>query len=437
MVYEFDPGSTTDGVVIEVPLTALNQIHPSAFEWSVPGVRPDLVAALVRSLPKPLRRALVPVPDTVSHVLDRLDPAGGAGLLDALARELSHAGGATITADDFDLDKVPDHLRPTIRVVDADGRPIAQGKSVAALGDLLDRQVRTAISESGSSLERTGLTEWPGGDLPRVVDTAGAGHTVRAYPALVDEGDTVAVRLLPTADEQWEAMWAGTRTLLRRSAPAAVRAVSRMLTNRSRLALAVSPWRSEQEWAADVVAAAVDAVIDEAGGPSWTEDGVRALRAATASALPKLLADAAPVAVDILLLVGRLRPRIEDMTQPALAPSVADVRRQVDQLVYPGMLSAVGISRLADVRRYLQAIEHRLDKLPDAVAKDQERTVACRRLERELDAVADRVAPSPALEEATWLLQELRVATFAQHLGTARPVSDKRVRTAIAAAAAG
>ncbi|QGG95009.1 ATP-dependent RNA helicase HrpA [Actinomarinicola tropica] len=435
VAYEFDPSSLTDGAVIEVPLAALNQIDPDAFEWSVPGVRPLLVDALVRSLPKSIRRSLVPVPDTVAAVLDHLDTAAGDGLLRALARELRRTTGVEVTPEDFDLDKVPDHLRPTVRVVDEAGRPIAQGKSVEALGDLLDRQVRTAISQSGPSIERTGLTDWPGGDLPSVIDTTGAGHVVRAYPALVDEGDTVAVRLLPSQDEQWEAMWVGTRALLGRSVPAVVRAVTRMLTNRSRLALAVSPWRSEQDWALDVVGAAVDGILDEQGGPSWTEEGWRRLRAATAEQLPKVLVDVAPVAVDVLDLIGRIVPRLDEMDQKALAPSVADVREQLGRLVYPSVLTSIGAPRVADLRRYLRAIEHRLDKLPDGLRKDQERMVAVRRLEQELDALAERVPASPELDRATWMLQELRVASFAQHLGTTEPVSDKRVRAALAAAA--
>ncbi|MBK5222072.1 MAG: ATP-dependent RNA helicase HrpA [Acidimicrobiia bacterium] len=432
--YRFEPGTITDGLTVDVPLTALNQIDPTAFEWHVPGVRADLVDALVRSLPKAIRRSLVPVPDTVAAVLDRLDPGSGEGLLQSLSRELGRVGGVHVPVDAFDLDKVPDHLRPTFRILDEAGAPLAVGKSVDALGSLLDEQVRNAIAHSGAAIERRGLTAWPGGGLPRVVDTTGAGHKVRAYPALVDEGDTVAVRLLPTADEQWEAMWSGTRRLLRLALPAPGRALERMLDNRATLALTSSPWRTPADWAGDAASAAIDKVVDEAGGPSWTDAGYAALLAAAKADLPKLLVDAAPAALDILRTLGRLRPRLDATTQPALAPSVADMRHQLARLVYPGMLAAIGVDRFADVRRYLLAIEHRLEKLPDALMRDQERMLTCIRLDREFDALAERVPSSPELDEVGWLLQELRVATFAQHLGTAQPVSEKRVRTALAAA---
>jgi ATP-dependent helicase HrpA len=211
-----------------------------------------------------------------------------------------------------------------------------------------------------------------------------------------------------------------------------MRAAARLVTNRTALALAVSPWRSDIEWAADLVGAALDAVIDDAGGPSWDERGFAALVTAARTAVPASLTDLAPAALDILLLLGRIEPRLTSMDQPALAPTVADVRRQLDRLVYPGVLTAVGVARIPHLRRYLQAIEHRLDRAPEDVRRDQERMVACRRLEADLDALADTRGTSIGVEDVGWMLQELRVASFAQHLGTDGPISEKRVRTALA-----
>jgi ATP-dependent helicase HrpA len=433
--YEFDPTSPTDGVAVEVPLGALRHIDPAPFEWNVPGVRHDLVDALLRSLPKTLRRPFVPVPDTVADVVPQLREDRGVGLLDALAHELTRRGPERISAADFDLDKVPDHLRTTFVVVDEDGAALAHGKSLEALTDLLDERIRAAVADAAADLERTGLTEWPGGDIPRVVRTGPTNHPITAYPALVDEGSSVALRLLPDADEQWVAMWSGTRRLLALGSPAPTRAAARMITNRTALALAVSPWRSDLDWAADLVGAALDAVIDAAGGPAWTQAGFEALEAASRAQVAAALAEVAPAAVEVLHLLGRIEPRLGAMDQPALAPTVADVRRQLDRLVYPGVLTAVGVGRIPHLRRYLAAIDHRLDRAPEDLRRDHERMVACRRLENEHDALADRHGVSVEIDDIGWMLQELRVASFAQHLGTDGPVSEKRIRTALAAAA--
>ncbi len=433
LAYEFEPASPTDGVSIDVPLGLVRQLDPTAFEWSVPGVRRELVAALIRSLPKALRRPFVPVPDAVAQILPSLDPDQGRGLLDSLAAELSRRGGARVTVADFDLDKVPDHLRPTFVVLDTDGTALAHGKSLPALADLLDDHIRTAVAQAAPAIERSGLSTWPGGDIPRVVRTGSDDHPLTGYPALVDEGDSVALRVLATADEQWEAMWEGTRRLLALDRPAAVRAASRMITNRTALALAVSPWRSDEDWAADLVGATLDQVIDDAGGPSWEEAGFDALREAARTTVAATLAEVAPVALDVLVLLGRIEPRLREMDQPALAPTIADVRRQLDALIYPGVLTAVGISRIPHLQRYLRAIEHRLDRAPEDLRRDHERMVLARKLEHELDAVAATRGADPAVEDIGWMLQELRVAQFSQHLGTDGPISEKRIRTALAA----
>jgi len=435
VAYEFEPASTTDGVSVDVPLGALRQLDPAPFEWNVPGVRADLVGSLIRSLPKALRRPFVPVPDSVAEIVPTLDPGKGGGLIDAPAAELSRRSGSPVRPSDFDLDKVPDHLRTTFVVHDDHGAVIAHGKSLSALADLLDDRIRAIVAGAAASIERVGLSAWPGGDIPKVVRTGSDDHPITAYPTLVDEETSVALRLVPDPDEQWIAMWAGTRRLLALGQPAASRAATRMITNRTALALAVSPWRSDIEWADDLVGAALERVIDDAGGPSWEEAGFEALAAAARASVPTTLTESAPVALDILLLLGRIDPRLRDMDQPALAPTVSDVRRQLDGLVFPGVLSAAGVDRLPHLRRYLQAIEHRLQRAPEDLRRDQERMLASLALERELDALAESHGPDPAVDDIAWMLQELRVAHFAQHLGTDGPVSEKRIRTALAALA--
>ncbi|MDQ4094036.1 MAG: ATP-dependent RNA helicase HrpA, partial [Actinomycetota bacterium] len=205
--YQFEPGTDVDGVTVHVPLPVLNQVDPAPFSWQVPGLRNELVVALLKSLPKPLRRALVPVPDHAKALLARMTPYREP-LLDALERELHHAGLA-VRREDWRLDRVPNHLKITFRVHDGD-RTVAQGRDLTALSREVQPQLRAALADAGTGLQRRGLRSWNIGTLPQTHQQEQGGHLVTAYPALVDEGDTVAVALLPTEAEQQRAMWAGT-----------------------------------------------------------------------------------------------------------------------------------------------------------------------------------------------------------------------------------
>ncbi|HSL58557.1 MAG TPA: ATP-dependent RNA helicase HrpA [Acidimicrobiales bacterium] len=430
--YVFHPGGPDDGVVVNIPVAALHQVDDAGFDWNVPGLRAEIVTALVRSLPKPLRRALVPVPDTVSAVLERLDPSQGP-LLDALADALSAVGRVTVRPADLDLDRVPDHLRPTFRVHDEHDRTLATGKDLTRLRAELRDRVRAALASAEPSIERSGLRDFDLDALPRVVTSHAPGHPVRAYPALVDEGDSVAVRLLATRDEQADAMWAGTRRLLRLRLPAAARALGRLPTREVRLALAVSPYLDEAEWLDDVLTCVLDHLVAEAGGPAWDRPAWDRLVDAVRDGLTDTVRDVWERAAAIMTSYGRISSGLVRLTAPATQEAVIDIGAQIDRLVYPGVLAGVGTERLDDLRRYLTAVERRIAKLGDDPARDQQRMRTVLRLEHEVDRAVARHPGSVAAEDLIWMLEELRVATFAQDLGTNGPVSEKRIRAALAA----
>ncbi|MFZ2118877.1 MAG: ATP-dependent RNA helicase HrpA, partial [Pseudonocardiaceae bacterium] len=277
--YQFEPGADADGVTVHVPLPVLNQLTAAPFTWQVPGLREELVVALLKSLPKPLRRQLVPVPDRAKALLARMTPyygliagsAGGEPLLGALERELSEAGVAVLR-EDWRLDQVPDHLKITFRVSDGD-HVLAQGKDLSALTRQLQPQLRATLSAAGTGLQRRGLRGWDIGTLPQTHQQQQAGHLVTAYPALVDEGDTVAVALLPTEAEQRRAMWAGTRRLLLLAVPGLIKLVQRGLDRQARLVLARNPDGSTEALLTDCVDCAADALIAACGGPPRDADG--------------------------------------------------------------------------------------------------------------------------------------------------------------------
>ncbi|MGB6161362.1 MAG: ATP-dependent RNA helicase HrpA [Pseudonocardiaceae bacterium] len=426
--YQFEPGADVDGVTVHVPLPVLNQIDPAPFSWQVPGLREELVVVLLKSLPKPLRRQLVPVPDRAKALLARMTPYREP-LLDALEREMAQAG-VPVRRADWRLDQVPDHLRITFRVYDGKVT-LAQGKDLAMLAQQVQPQLRATLSAAGGGLQRRGLRSWDVGTLPRTYQHEQAGHLVTAYPALVDEGDTVAVALLPTEAEQRLAMWAGTRRLLLLAVPGLIKSMQRGLEARARLVLARNPDGSVDALLADCVDCAADALIAACGGPPHDEDGFARLRDRAHAEL----ADAAHAVLAhvqrILTLAHAIEARLTELSAPVLAPAVTDVRAQLTSLAGPGFVTATGAQRLPDLARYLQAITRRLDKLPRDPDRDQDWMHRIEAVTQAYRQLRDQVGDSPELQRIRWMIEELRVSYFAQELRTPYPISDQRIYQAL------
>jgi ATP-dependent helicase HrpA len=427
--YAFEPGTQADGVTVDIPLSRLNQVNAAEFSWQVPGLRTELVTEMIRSLPKAIRRELVPAPDVAREVTARLgEPAGD--LRDAVARELRSLRGVDVPRDAWDLSKLPQHLRITVRVTDG-GRVLAEGKDVAELQRQLRPRLRAVLSEAAGGITRSGLTSWDFGALPRVFRQ----DTVVAYPALADADGQVDVRLFETEAAALAAMWAGTRRLILRNAPSPVKSVADRLPTRAKLALSHNPHGGVAAMFADCVNCAADYLMAEAGGPAWDREGFERLAAAVRSGLPEATAEVVTQVESALSLAHAVGARLSDTRADAVRPAVSDMRAQLDRLIYPGFVTGTGYRRLPSLTRYLRGIERRLDKLPENPARDAANMVIAQRVE---EAYAETVATLPAgrrdgadVREVRWMLEELRVSLFAQALGTSGPVSENRVLTAL------
>jgi ATP-dependent helicase HrpA len=436
--YRFEPGTDHDGVTVHLPLKVLPRLQPDGFEWLVPALREELVTALMRSLPKELRRPLVPMPETATAVLATLKPRSEP-LLDALERELERLRGVRVPRSAWDLSRLPTYLRMTFRVEDDDGGVVAEGQDLEALREQARPRLRAQLSAAAAGLERHGLRGWTIGALPKTVALPGTGQAVRGYPALVDEGETVGVRVLDAPEGQELAMRAGTRRLLLLTTPSPARYVTDQLGNAAQLALAGAPHGSLAAVLDDATVAAVDTLMAQAGGPAWDEDGFARLRDHVAGHRAEATLRVLSGVVEILDAAGEVRRRLQAL--PASAPQEAreDVARQVGRLVYPGFVTASGAERLPDIVRYLRAASRRLERLPDNVAVDRDRMRTVHELEdayrRRREAWPSGRPLSPALQELPWLLQELRVGQFAQGMGTRQPVSAKRIRRVLDQAA--
>jgi ATP-dependent helicase HrpA len=430
LTYQFEPGTDADGVTVHIPLPVLARVSAEPFAWQVPGLRRDLVTALIRSLPKAIRRTFVPVPDVAADVLTRLGPPAGP-LLDAVERELRYLGGVPVPRSAWDLAKVPDHLKMTYRVVDAHDRGIAEGKDLAALQEALKPKVQETISAAAQAIERRGLTSWDVDTLPRTVRQRRAGYEVTAYPALVDEGDSVAVRVLESEAAQSAAMWRGTRRLLRLTIASPVKVVNAQLSNQAKLALSRNPHRSAADLLDDCVTAALDALIAQAGGPAWDAAGFAALREFVRARLAAVTLDIVARVQPILARAYAIDKRLAGTSNLALVRALTDIRGQLSRLVYRGFVTDTGADRLADLPRYLAAIDYRLDRLAGNAARDRQLTATVEQVWQEYEHLRDECGDSEAVRRIRWMVEELRVSFFAQALGTPYPVSDKRIYRAM------
>lgn len=434
LTYRFEPGAADDGVTVHVPVGVLARLGGDGFAWQVPALREELVTALIKSLPKDLRRNFVPAPDTARAILADIDPAAGS-LLDEVQRELRRRSGILVPVDAFDLSKIPDHLRMTFAVETADGKEVARGKNIDALREQLAVPVAQAVADAlGGDLERRDLRAWPEDldELPRTVENISGGHAVRGYPAFVDTGKAVDIKVFANPAEQAAAMGPGLRRLLRLTAPSPVKAIERGLDTRTRLALNANPDGTLAALLDDCTDAAADYLLAK---PVWTKAEFAALVARAGKELGPTTHAAVTRVEKVLAATHDVGVALPDKPTAAQADAVADIRSQLDRLLPKGFVTVTGVARLTDLARYVTAIVRRLERLPQALSADRDRMARVHAVEDAYDDLLAALSPAraedPKIRDIAWQIEELRVSLWAQQLGTPRPVSEQRIYKAI------
>ncbi len=435
VTYRFEPGADDDGTTVHVPVEVLARLGGDEFAWHVPALREELVTALIRSLPKDLRRNFVPAPDTARAVLATLEQETDEPLLQSLQRALRQRTGVLVPIDAFDLDKLPSHLRVTFAVESADGTEVARGKDLETLQDQLAAPARQAVAEAvADGLQRSGLTSWPDDidELPRTVERVSGGHTVRGFPAFVDAGSVVDIRVFATTAEQDAAMGPGIRRLLRLSAPSPVKTIERQLNPRTRLVLGANPDGSLQALLDDCADAAV-AVLAPAS--VWSRSEFTALRQRVADGLASATLDIVGRIETVLAAAHEVQVALPAAPPPAQAESIADIHAQLERLMPPGFVTSTGARHLGDLTRYLTAVGRRLERLPQGVNGDREKMARIRAVRDAYEELRQALSPARAsaedVRDIARMIEELRVSLWAQQLGTARPVSEQRIYRAI------
>ena len=440
LAYRFEPGAEDDGVTVEIPLALLPRIEAEPFTWLVPGLREELVTALLKSLPKAIRKNVVPAADWARRLLPVIEPAEDttsihAALADAI-RTHTHT---PASADDFDLSRVPAHLRMTFAAIDDRGRRLGTSKELDELRARFAERARSSVAKATAasgpdrSLERTGITVWDLGDLPEHVDsTVGAG-TIRGYPALVDAGATAEIRVFATAAEQAREHPRGVRRLLALTVPNPLGYVDDHLTASEKLLLAAAPYPSTRALLDDALLAVLDAQL--AGRAPFTAAGFEAVRAEVSAGLVDALFETVSLTARVLDAARVVDKTISATSSLALMAPLADARAQLGALVFPGFVHATGVAQLRRLPVYLAGIAHRVERLADNPGRDRrwqtevEQAIA---LYQDAGGVLPLAADAePRLAEVRWMLEELRLSLFAQPLGAAGPVSVQRIRKAL------
>ncbi|MEV0272162.1 ATP-dependent RNA helicase HrpA [Hamadaea sp. NPDC050747] len=434
LTYQFEPGTAADGVTVHIPLPALAGLTTEGFDWQIPGLREELVTSLLRGLPKVLRRHFVPVPDHAKYALTQLKPYDGT-LLEALGRHLHRLAAVEIPYDAWDLSRIPDYLRMTFSVEDG-GKVLATGKDLAAIQEQLRPKTKEVFHEAVSDVEQSGLREFPDTEIPRSVERKRMGYTVKAYPALHDEGDSVGVRLYESEAEQQKAMWRGTRRVLMLNLPfSPVRYLSSRLDNAAKLALSRGPHGSVAALLDDCVACAVDRIIAESGGPAWDPTAFAKLQETVRERLFDAFEEVVSKVELILKASYEIERRLKAVSNIAYVAAVNDIRQQLTGLIRAGFVAETGWWLLPHLQRYLKAIDIRLEKLPGNLQRDRSYTDLIHEIQQEYADVVAQLPPArraaDAVTQIPWMIEELRVSYFAQSMGTAYPISDVRIFRAI------
>jgi len=424
--YRFVPGDEADGVTLHLPLAMLNALPAAHCEWLVPGLLAEKVAELIRGLPKALRRNFVPAPDFARAFVEAEAPRDES-LHKALAAFLKRATGVDVAATDFDAVELPAHFRMRYRLHDENGKTLATGRDLAAMRAQWEGQAREAFSrKTDIELTREDIASWDFEEIPAQVRSAGG---LLAFPALVDLGDAVALRVFERSDEAREAHVLGVIRLLRNALASDMKQARRRLPIANPLALKYAPLGGVDGLREDLVEGGFTDLLDRHDLNVRTAGTFQALHTQMARELFGAAVERLKLAEPIIEAQADLKPWLQPPLMGFARASYDDLREQLESLLTAGFLRELPTSRLAHYPRYLKAMRLRAERLRQDPAKDQQRMLQVLPFWR--DYLKHRAAGTGGLDELRWLIEEWRVSLFAQELKTAEPVSAKRLTRAL------
>lgn len=433
LTYKFEPGDPLDGVTVMVPIPMLAGLDTEGFDWLVPGLRLELVTELIRSLPKALRRTVVPAPEFAERAIDRLIPYEGT-ITQQLADVLRELGGQGINATDFQAGKLPAHLRMNYGAIDKRGKIVDSDRDLAALVRRQAGHIKSSVSRVSRTSESTAVSEWTDDTLGKIDDTVKTtvdGHEVTAYPALVATKDGVELKVHPTKAAADAAMVTTTLTLLMREISVNASQMVKGLPLQQRVAVDSYPHGGADGLVNDARVAAIRDLMLEAGGPVRTPAAFQKLKDTVKPQVPGRVRQAVVAIAPGLAEYSNLRAELAHWDGPA----IDDMRAQLDFLLPRNAITVHGMSHLRHLPRYIQAMRIRLEDMNLDPDRDADRQAE---VDNAKAYLSNRLRNLPAGREKTrevkdvrWMIEELRVSLFAQRLGTAHAVSLRRIQKAV------
>ena len=435
--YQFDIGDKRDGVTITIPINILNQVKNRGFDWQVPGFREDLLIALIKSLPKSLRKNLVPAPNYAQAFLNRVG-ATDQPLLETLETEFRKMTGVKITNEDWQLDQIPDYLKMSFSIVD-NNKEIAFGKDLDKLKEQLKTQVQQALSslteKKSISLEQDNLTDWNFGTLPHIYEAKQKNYVVKAYPTIIDNQNSVSIKLVDSKQEQQRLTKLGLRRLLILNIPSPIKYLHEKLPNKSKLGLYFNSFGTVLSLIDDCIACAVDYLIEKNNQTIENQEQYQQLLDYTKAHINETVVDIAKQVESILTLHFNINKKLKGRVDLSLAFALSDIKQQINNLIYKGFVAKSGYHRLNDIHRYLLAIEKRIEKLMQNASKDRQAMNTVEEVKNLYENWLNSLTENQRLQQQVinirWMIEELRVNLFAQQLGTPYPISAKRIKQQI------
>ena len=433
LTYKFEPGDPLDGVTVMVPIPMLAGLDTEGFDWLVPGLRLELVTELIRSLPKALRRTVVPAPEFAERAIDRLVPYEGT-ITQQLADVLHELGGQGINATDFQPGKLPMHLRMNYGAIDKRGKIVDSDRDLAALIRRQAGHIKSSVSRVSRTAESTAVSEWTDDTLGAIDDTVTTtvdGHEVTAYPALVATKDGVELKVHPTKAAADAAMVTTTLTLLMRDIAVNTAQMVKGLPLQHRVAVDSYPHGGADGLVNDARVAAIRDLMLESGGPVRTPSAFQKLKDTIKPQVPGRVRQAVVAIAPGLAEYSNLRAELAHWDGAA----IDDMREQLEFLLPRNAITIHGMSHLRHLPRYIQAMRIRLEDMNLDPDRDADRQAE---VDNAKAYLANRLRSLPPGREKTrevkdirWMVEELRVSLFAQRLGTAHAVSLRRIQKAV------
>lgn len=438
MDYDFEPGQEfADGISIRIPLPLLNQVECIGFDWHISPHRHELIVALIKALPKQVRRNFVPAPNFADAILQRISDKKinqDNKFVEVIAEALFRMTGTRVDVNLWEGVDLPSHLKINFRVVDEQDKVIAQGFDLPALKSQLQGALKDTIKQvADNHLEQSNLSDWDFGDLPTSYVKATGHYKVKAYPALVVKQRKVNIELLDNAEIAEAEHKKGVAELIIKTLPSPIKHLQQKLPNKSKLVLYFNPFGKIEQLIEDCIRATVDDELSES--VPRTELEFNAFREALRGDLNDKVLDVAKQVEAILFIGHKISKGLKGKVAFDMIQSTAYIKAHLDSLIFKGFVSECGVERLTDIKRYVLALENRFEKLKVDVTKDRLNQIELDKVYELYDKQLEKIPkgmpiPSP-LRDIYWMIEELRVSMFAQQLGTKMPISVKRIKQAI------